>query len=221
MLTMLSEPSLRTCYSLYGIHLAVCGVSNPTFALKFSIRFMKIPSLRRAEAVSFHPSVFSAALHFSGDCVLADGQSTRPQSRHSYAPCRETPSQQPEHRPPLPAFEDVHTAQWDAAQDDAPSGYSEPAFNRSDDSYETQRAADAAFDYSVMVPNELAPFGVYHDAQPVRAVAFDDEGELFAVGSNSKTLLVCSTQPQPDGSLSVLAQRAEHHFGYCCVLCAF
>lgn len=44
--------------------------------------------------------------------------------------------------------------------------------------------------------------GIINEAQAVRAVAFEPAGQFVAVGSNSKSLRICSLAPilQPDDS---------------------
>ena len=90
----------------------------------------------------------------------------------------------------------------------------EPSNIRAEESYQSENAYnETEFNYSILVPSSLAPGAVYQDTQAVRAVTFDSSGELFLLGSNSKALVVCSTESESDGAVRVLEQRAEHHFG--------
>jgi len=77
---------------------------------------------------------------------------------------------------------------------------------------------------SSMLKVKFSPTAVLEDVQPIRAAAFHPGGELIAIGSNSKTLRVCSchmlsdsvqTLVRDDGyqDLPVLFKRNKHHRG--------
>lgn len=65
---------------------------------------------------------------------------------------------------------------------------------------------------SLSPPTGFSVVGAVNDSHPIRAIAFDPFGDRFAVGSNSKTLRVCSTHCR--FSLSLLSHVFDLHLHF-------
>ncbi|XP_011294123.2 LOW QUALITY PROTEIN: WD repeat-containing protein 47 [Musca domestica] len=68
----------------------------------------------------------------------------------------------------------------------------------------------------------FVPINTLSDVQPIRCCSFSEDGLLYAVGSNSKTLRICLYPPQINNiskptQTSVIFKRTKHHKGsiYC------
>eukprot|EP00656_Telonema_subtile_P015249 TRINITY_DN1796_c0_g1_i4.p1 TRINITY_DN1796_c0_g1~~TRINITY_DN1796_c0_g1_i4.p1 ORF type:complete len:615 (-),score=138.68 TRINITY_DN1796_c0_g1_i4:686-2530(-) len=172
------------------------------------------PSVPQSENDHGGPVFDEVDQNHDGVVTREEWDSAMPPKRDEYKPSATSWQVPPQSSQPSPIQVQEPSWHW---TDPSPESCSDPEPTFDTAAPVHQQDEDAAFNYSILVPSDLTPTAVYQDTQAVRAVTFDSTGELFLVGTNSKSLVVCSTEPQPDGDARVLEQRAEHHFGsiYC------
>lgn len=68
--------------------------------------------------------------------------------------------------------------------------------------------------------SQLEQIGQIQDVQPIRAASFAPDGEMFAIGTNSKSLKIYTMRPlfipkeaEYPHSIEMVFEKNNHHFG--------
>jgi len=67
--------------------------------------------------------------------------------------------------------------------------------------------------------SQMEEIGQIQDVQPIRTASFSPDGDLFAIGTNSKSLKIYSMRPlflqeaEVSQSIELIFEKNNHHFG--------